>query len=93
MVGVGNTLAGDDGVGVRAVDRLRARWQGHDHLLLDILEGDLLAVLAAGAYGASMASNYNSRPRPAEVLVDGKDVTVCRRRETYADLYRAEIEA
>ncbi|MGA1607541.1 MAG: diaminopimelate decarboxylase family protein, partial [Planctomycetota bacterium] len=56
-------------------------------------EGDLLAVLAAGAYGASMASNYNSRPRPAEVLVDGKDVTVCRRRETYADLYRAEIEA
>ena len=58
-----------------------------------MVEGDLLAVFAAGAYGASMASNYNSRPRPAEVLVDGGDVTVCRRRETYEDLYRAEIDS
>lgn len=58
-----------------------------------MVEGDLLAVLAAGAYGASMASNYNSRPRPAEVMVDGGDVTVCRRRETYEDLYRAEIDS
>jgi diaminopimelate decarboxylase len=57
-----------------------------------MVEGDLLAVLAAGAYGASMASNYNSRPRPAEVMVDRGGVTVCRRRETYADLYRAELE-
>lgn len=55
-----------------------------------VQEGDLLAVLAAGAYGAAMASNYNSRPRPAEVLVDGDQVRLVRRRETLADLYRLE---
>ena len=57
-----------------------------------LARGDLLAVLAAGAYGASMASNYNTRRRPAEVLVDGADVRVVRRRETFADLLRAEVE-
>ena len=55
--------------------------------------GDLLAVLAAGAYGASMACNYNSRRRPAEVLVDGSEVRLVRRRETFAQLYQDEIEA
>lgn len=55
-----------------------------------VLAGDLLAVLATGAYGAAMASNYNSRPRPAEVLVDGSRVQLVRRRETIADLYRLE---
>lgn len=54
--------------------------------------GDLLAVLAAGAYGASMASNYNSRCRPAEVLVDGEQVRLVRRRETFAQLFQDEIE-
>ncbi|MDE3180424.1 MAG: diaminopimelate decarboxylase, partial [Acidobacteriota bacterium] len=44
--------------------------------------GDLLAILTAGAYGYSLASNYNSRPRPAEVLVDGKESRLIRRRET-----------
>jgi diaminopimelate decarboxylase len=53
-------------------------------------EGDLLALLDAGAYGMVLASNYNSRPRPAEVLVDGKSVKVIRRRETIADLTRSE---
>jgi diaminopimelate decarboxylase len=53
-------------------------------------EGDLLALLDAGAYGMVLASNYNSRPRPAEVLVDGKSVKVIRRRETIADLTRGE---
>jgi diaminopimelate decarboxylase len=53
-------------------------------------EGDLLAVLDAGAYGMALASNYNSRPRPAEVLVDGKSVNVIQRRETLADLVRGE---
>ncbi len=48
--------------------------------------GDLLLVLDAGAYGMSLASNYNSRPRPAEVLVHGAEVTVIRRRETIRDL-------
>ena len=54
-------------------------------------EGDLLAILDAGAYGMALASNYNTRPRPAEVLVDGKSVTVIRRRETIADLLRSEL--
>ena len=54
-------------------------------------EGDLLAILDAGAYGMALASNYNTRPRPAEVLVDGKSVKVIRRRETLADLLRNEL--
>ena len=56
-------------------------------------EGDLLAILDAGAYGMVLASNYNSRLRPAEVLVDGKSVKVIRRRETMDDLLRPEIPA
>jgi diaminopimelate decarboxylase len=54
-------------------------------------EGDLLALLDTGAYGMVLASNYNTRRRPAEVLVDGKSVKVIRRRETIADLVRGEI--
>lgn len=55
--------------------------------------GDLLAVLAAGAYGASMASNYNTRRRPAEVLVDGDEVRLVRRRETFEQLLQNELVA
>ncbi len=54
-------------------------------------EGDLLAILDAGAYGMVLASNYNTRPRPAEVLVSGKSAKVIRRREKVADLLRAEV--
>jgi diaminopimelate decarboxylase len=54
-------------------------------------EGDLLAILDAGAYGMVLASNYNTRPRAAEILVDGKSVKVVRKRETIADLMRAEL--
>ena len=53
-------------------------------------EGDLLAILDAGAYGMSLASNYNSRPRPAEVLVDGKRVRLVRKRESVRDLLAPE---
>jgi diaminopimelate decarboxylase len=53
-------------------------------------EGDLLALLDTGAYGMVLASNYNTRPRAAEVLVDGKSVKLIRRRETVADLVRGE---
>lgn len=53
-------------------------------------EGDLLAILDTGAYGMSLASNYNSRPRPAEVLVDGKRARLIRRRESLDDLLAAE---
>jgi len=52
--------------------------------------GDLMAVMSAGAYGFVMASNYNTRPRPAEVLVDGANFFVVRERETLDDLIRGE---
>ncbi len=51
---------------------------------------DLLAVFSAGAYGFVMASNYNSRPRPAEVMVEGDRFSLVRRRETFKDLIRGE---
>ncbi len=57
---------------------------------LAIAAGDLLVVRSAGAYGFSMSSNYNSRPRPAELLVDGDKVHVVRRRESVADLFQQE---
>jgi diaminopimelate decarboxylase len=53
--------------------------------------GDSLAVFAAGAYGASMASNYNTRRRPAEVLVEGASARLVRRREEFAELWAQEI--
>jgi len=53
-------------------------------------EGDLLAVMSAGAYGFVMSSNYNTRPRAVEVLVDGDRYTIVRRRETYKDLVAGE---
>jgi diaminopimelate decarboxylase len=59
----------------------------------EVAAGDLLAVFSAGAYGMSMASNYNSQPRPVEVLVDGARRRVVRRRETYDELVAAEVEA
>ena len=57
---------------------------------LNIQSGDLLAVRSAGAYGFSMSSNYNSRPRAAEVMVDGSRFQVVRRRETVEELYAGE---
>ncbi|MFA6029244.1 MAG: diaminopimelate decarboxylase [Elusimicrobiota bacterium] len=61
-----------------------------DHLLAPQRPGDFLAVLQSGAYGFSMSSQYNSRPRAAEVLVDGGRWRVARRREDYEDLVRNE---
>jgi diaminopimelate decarboxylase len=52
------------------------------------LHGDLLAVMGAGAYAFSMSSNYNSRPRAAEVMVKGREFFVIRERERYKDLIR-----
>jgi len=57
---------------------------------LAIEEGDLLAVLSAGAYGMSMSSNYNTRPRAAEVMVDGGEMHLVRAREPLESLYAAE---
>jgi len=64
-------------------------WLGRDRLLA-IEQDDLLAILSAGAYGAVMSSNYNSRPRAAEVLIDGGAVYPVRERETVADLLAPE---
>ena len=64
-------------------------WIGHERALA-VQPGDLLAVLSAGAYCMSMASNYNPRGRAAEVLVDGERATVIRHRETAADQLRLE---
>lgn len=64
-------------------------WIGHDRDL-NVQQGDRLAVLSAGAYCMSMASNYNTRNRAAEVLVDGSQVHLIRERESYADQMRLE---
>jgi diaminopimelate decarboxylase len=61
-----------------------------DRKIAGLAEGDLLAILDAGAYGMSLASNYNTRPRAAEVLVDGKRARLIRRRETVEDLIGPE---
>jgi diaminopimelate decarboxylase len=57
---------------------------------LAIEAGDLLAILSAGAYGMAMASNYNTRPRPPEILVDGGDALEVRAREPLESLYALE---
>ncbi len=56
-----------------------------------LAEGDLVAIFCSGAYGMSQASQYNSRPRPAEILVDGNRAALVRRRETYSDLLTHEL--
>src|SRR2546422_1036987 len=61
-----------------------------DRALARTEEGDLLAIMSAGAYASAMASNYNTRPRAVEVLVDGNRYTIVRRRETYEDLVAGE---
>src|SRR4029077_372110 len=66
-----------------------ADFLGRDREL--VLEpGDLLAVMSAGAYGMSMTSNYNSRPRPAEVMVDGSQLHLARGRESLSQLFALE---
>ena len=63
-----------------------------DREMPEVREGDLLAIMSAGAYGFVMASNYNSRPLPAEALVRGDKVALIRRRQTWKDLVRGEVE-
>jgi diaminopimelate decarboxylase len=58
--------------------------------VFNLAEGDLLAIRSAGAYGFSMSSNYNTRPRAAEIMVDGLQALVIRDRESVEDLYRDE---
>jgi len=61
-----------------------------DREIPEVREGDLLAIMSAGAYGFTMASNYNSRPLPAEVLVRNDKVSLIRKRQTWEDLVRDE---
>ena len=63
----------------------------HDWPLGGVQSGDLLAIWGAGAYGMALASNYNARCRPAEVLVEGDTFRLIRRRETQEDLRRTDI--
>ena len=63
-----------------------------DRHMPPVRRGELLAIFTAGAYGFTMASNYNARPFVAEVLVDGDKATLIRRRETYEDLVAPEME-
>jgi diaminopimelate decarboxylase len=81
--------------GAEVVDVVGPICEGSDFLAKDRIlpptkRGDLLSVFTAGAYGFTMSSNYNARGRAAEVLVDGKDFSVIRKRETYEDLIMME---
>ncbi len=64
-----------------------------DRLVKNLGAGEVLAVMSAGAYGFSMSSNYNSRPRAAEVMVDGAGFYTIRKRETFKDLINGEAES
>jgi diaminopimelate decarboxylase len=64
-----------------------------DREMPQVHQGDLLAIMSAGAYGFVMASNYNSRPRPAETLVRGDEFALIRKRETWEDLVRDEVDS
>jgi diaminopimelate decarboxylase len=64
-------------------------WLARERLLA-IDQGDLLAIMSAGAYGMTMASNYNTRGRAVEVMVDGEQVHLVRKREAPADLFALE---
>jgi len=63
-----------------------------DRELPEVMPGDAIAICTAGAYGFVQSSNYNARPRAAEVLVEGDSWRVIRKRETYEDLIRGEVE-
>src|SRR5215475_2403829 len=63
-----------------------------DREMPELREGDLLAIMSAGAYGFVMASNYNSRPLPAEALVRGDKLALIRKRQTWDDLVREEVD-
>jgi len=89
------TVREKDGVTEGAVDVVGPICESGDFLAKDrslppLEPGDLLALMSAGAYGFTMSSNYNARPRVAEVLVKGDQYRVVRKRETYEDLIRGE---
>lgn len=81
--------------GLETIDLVGPICEGTDYFAKDravpcVKRGDLIAIFTAGAYGYTMASNYNARPMPAEVLVDGDKFEVIRKRQTYEDLIEPE---
>jgi diaminopimelate decarboxylase len=90
------TLRTDSAEGTEVVDVVGPVCETGDFFARDrglpvVAEGDLLAILDVGAYGMVLASNYNTRPRPPEVLVAGKSAKLIRRREKLSDLMRGEL--
>ena len=83
-------VAGDEKVDVVGPICESGDYLAKDRYLPALKRGELVAIFSAGAYGMAMASNYNARPRAAEVLVEGGKYTVIRKRETYEDLVRGE---
>jgi diaminopimelate decarboxylase len=89
--------AGFEAPGGKKVDIVGGVCEGSDFLAKDrvlpeMARGDLVVAFSAGAYGFVMSSQYNSRPRSVEVLVDGSEYRIIRRRETYEDTYAAELD-
>jgi len=89
--------AGFEAPGGTKVDIVGGVCEGSDFLAKDrvlpaVRRGDLMIVFSAGAYGFVMSSQYNSRPRSVEVLVEGGEYRIIRRRETYEDTYAAELD-
>lgn len=81
--------------GTEVVDIVGPICEGADFMaqgrsLAPVERGELLAIFTAGAYGYTMSSNYNSRPKLPEVLVDGNKYTIIRKRQTYEDLIALE---
>ncbi len=83
-------VSGDEKVDVVGPICESGDYLAKDRYLPVLTRGDLVAVFSAGAYGMAMSSNYNARPRAAEVLVDGSGYRIIRRRETYEDLIHGE---
>ncbi|MGC9325199.1 MAG: diaminopimelate decarboxylase, partial [Desulfomonilia bacterium] len=86
----------EKGSGVEKADVVGPICESSDFLAKDrelpvLSRGDLIAVMSAGAYGFTMSSNYNSRPRPPEVMVDGGRYSVIVKRQTYEDLISGEM--
>jgi diaminopimelate decarboxylase len=96
VVQVKNSSVKNSSVKIESVDVVGPVCESGDFFARDrrlprVEEGDLLAILDTGAYGMVLASNYNTRPRPADVLVSGKSVKIIRRREKVRELYSAEL--
>ena len=72
-------------------DSLMADFLAKNREMTSLKQGDLIAVMSAGAYGFAMSSTYNSRPRVAEIMVKGDKYYTIRERETYEDLVKGEV--